>query len=1306
MAPRVPSAAGHEQTSRARAEARARRLCGSGPLVDVVDPTLLKKELTAFYGHGVPRDASPGLVAVNRAKRAFDRLSDVAQGPDRISKGTTRTLWALLLEEMKFAINHNVTAFVEPLVRFLETTRREARQNHSWDMGRVRHVLAGGWPSDFNITKLKSQDLGPLHWWLGARKIADKEPLTRQHIYDAAYALRTITNSSRRRSPTPAAAVARSSSRPSRQAASATNDALSSTIILDDDLGGTYAPSDVGNDDGARDVGNDDGARNVGNDGGARDVPASVRQTPWAFGQGATAAFTATAPPQAPVMPPPPPPAPGATRRAQPSPWLPPSGFTAELKWNIEDYNVHKAQLLSHPRGVPIPEGFLWEHPALHGLQVSEDGQAKMFEASLASPVDFSRLTIGVACLPCYWEKGSQGKCEGGRPPSTPVPKPDFAVRKAFLEELDRAGVYEFPSHIINRATGRGRRGADSGGTGGPPSYDPPAPRYSPARPAAEAETETPPSTGNPQVPGITPQDAAPEHAGPTATPEPARLTGPRPVHASHDENTAEPVSAVTPAADDGDEHIPPATEDGPPPEDVAMADVSNAPSGARKRRRQQVVGAGDNPDLASVPAQPSRKRARKHNSVAPQEGQNARAPSGPPAPRARPALPIPPRPRPMLPESESEDAGDARSAQSATPTTESEHQPTPVPTNIGPPKGKGKGRAVPRPSGTQQRSAANRGIQFHDNVPGTRPVSRAGSPVFRARPWPVIPDRDMQVSGDRTYEIPTGVSRISYPHPTPLSTSTVNVSGDILLANHVERAMRHEVRDIRNEVREIRDQDRDWLSGRYQTDFVMPRHREVLESVRELREEVRGFAKSAGMMVAPPQASIGDQLSPAPPAAPERLPQAPHVPGISTGHSSTLLVPAPAPPTPSQPSSGDGFSHMFQDLQTNLQNSFANFSEEMQRSLAERTAPIADLRGSVQDLTTRFGELAPISGRVDEMGRNVEALSSDLRVLVGRVQRLEDVGPLSSNLRVFAEQHDRLGAAPAPVLVLRQPVVPQTRRTPPVAEAPGAFQPGIARSLTPATPPNRRAVSSVAAPAMPSVSPSAALAPAPASDPVHTPDRALLRTTQDPAARLLDAISRDRDLLSMIPADAPPPGSFDASQAIPQSSDGALAMDIDAVSPHSPGGLSPLTTSPSPGRQIVQSPPVLGAARKSSSPASDGESGHSSGETGEDDVPMETGEDWAPGSRKRPAENTADSPSDRAAKRQASAAYSDTDEDAEGSSDDQEEAATVNQPPVPASRPAPSRAGKGRGAGGVSTAAAGGRGRGRGRREGLRNRG
>ena len=64
------------------------------------------------------------------------------------------------------ACKRNAPAVIQPLTRFSAKVVAEARVNGVLDMGKVRSLLAQGWPPEQNVHKLKAPELGPLHWWL------------------------------------------------------------------------------------------------------------------------------------------------------------------------------------------------------------------------------------------------------------------------------------------------------------------------------------------------------------------------------------------------------------------------------------------------------------------------------------------------------------------------------------------------------------------------------------------------------------------------------------------------------------------------------------------------------------------------------------------------------------------------------------------------------------------------------------------------------------------------------------------------------------------------------------------------------------------------------------------------------------------------------------------------------------------------------------------------------------------------------------------------------------------------------------
>ncbi|VDB84677.1 unnamed protein product [Peniophora sp. CBMAI 1063] len=1322
MAPRVPSSAAQEATDRVRAVARARQMCGEGSLTDIVDPKFLKAMLSTFFATAQDMDIPVGRVALNRAKRALDAVSEVSKGATRITKAVARTAWALLLVEMKFARKYNAPASVEPIERFIETVTREARRDNSWDIGKVRGFLARGWPEEQTVRKLKANEIGTVHWWHAIGNLKDKEPLLRQNIYDAAYALRAP-------SPPRPTAASSAGSRPGREAAEATNAALRGAEIIDDDRGGTYSPANI------------DAAEPRVNDAQA----ARPR-----FGENAAASFTFSVPAgvdHAPPPPPPPPP-PGASRRAQPSPWLPPSGFTADLKWNIPDYHEHKRLLLRWPRGQHAPDSVVWEHPHAHGLRVLEDGLPVTSKkpCTNCSKQYYTCIPRGSkACLPCYWEKGSQGRCEGNIPPDGPVQKPDFKIRTQYLRELDAAGVYPFPHHYVLE-DGRARHGAGAGGIGKPPAYPSPAPRYSPPRATSTAldPTSAAPSSSSAAPPtsatGL-PPPAGPEAASQQATAEEYGAQEPA-APASASESAAAAAHDIAAVDDDmlvdnyspadaqpdlatvSAENVTAAHEDdvshrGPQQqssrlgngadlnaarEDSAMADLSNMPAGTRKRPRVPAAGENELPTAqagaAPGDAQPPRKRKRREGPTAapkpsPANDSGAPAPSRPMEGSLRPAAVASTAPV----ESEVESAQDTATDVPEPPSRSQSSMASPAPEQerqaarpVRPADGKGKSRAVHRPRGDEQRgqsSSSSRGVQFHPPAPGTRPVPSAAGPRFGGRPRPVIPDSDMRVEGDRPYEASSGgVSRISYPQGAPPPMSTLNLSGDIFLANHVERALCHEMRDVSNH-------HRDWILGRYENEHVLPRHREIIRSLQELRDRIAPQALDpyAGRTAA---AAISGQSIPVQALGnPARA-----IPGDPSVTAAARTTP---PPT-------TGISET-----------------RLTEILAESFAPFHDMAGNVQDLTRRFAELEPIAGRVSEMSGRVDGMSgrvdimgADMQALVARVQRLEDVSPLARNIRVFSEHQDRVGKAAAPILVLRapEPAHQSVSQPPPERRQAGRTESSpsraslsisVSRALDRAREASSVELSSsggIVPPVGDNPAPSQR-APCPDEDSVAADDTSFTRRSSPQHEVPLAAAD---PLTPIREASSGPKNNPRSASLVSHSLGHPPSLDVEMANagmPTTPTSESPLTTSPSPGNyrpavptipaNTARSPqPQIAAKARSAQAESNADEGSS-----DDDVPMETGEDWALGdSRKRGEDEEGEPEGQRPAKRRAGD-LSSGDEDADGSSDDQ-------APPQPArataSQVPASRVGKGRGA----AAARGNAGRGKGanaRRAGLRDR-
>ena len=109
-------------------------------------------------------------------------------GPDRISKAVTRTVWSLLSEELvsrmdpyqgkgrsmfiqNLTLTRNAPGRVQPLKTFVDEVRARGIVKGVWNMGQVRAALGAGWPQDQTIdTSLGAAKLGPLQWWHAVSK--------------------------------------------------------------------------------------------------------------------------------------------------------------------------------------------------------------------------------------------------------------------------------------------------------------------------------------------------------------------------------------------------------------------------------------------------------------------------------------------------------------------------------------------------------------------------------------------------------------------------------------------------------------------------------------------------------------------------------------------------------------------------------------------------------------------------------------------------------------------------------------------------------------------------------------------------------------------------------------------------------------------------------------------------------------------------------------------------------------------------------------------------------------------------------
>ncbi|KZV61148.1 hypothetical protein PENSPDRAFT_671197 [Peniophora sp. CONT] len=1246
MPTRKPSAASRQAIDKARVEGRSRAVCGPGPMSQVIDEKVLKDALKRLQGEQGDKAC---FILLHRAKEAMDAVAPAAKGGQRISKPIVRTIWKLLSEELTFAIKLNPPDRVRAIQKAVTELNAQACKNGVWDMGTVRDFLGRGWPEQQAIRgKYTLQELGPLQWWYAV----SSKPIHRQTIYNGALEHferleRLEPEPSRSRPPTPTAPrptspssprpratdaqrpPASGSNRPARQAASASIAAISRVPIVDDDAGSNYTPNEP------------DAAH-----GGQQE---SGRFT---FGAGAAADFTASAP-----VPPPPPPAEGAAavaRKAQPSPWLAPTGFSADLKWNIGDgnYNHLATELCHYPSGKPVPDALIWEHPAMHGLPVNgETGEPLQFTQSCTNCSKRMRRCIyrgAKACLPCFWDKGSMGKCEGGVPPTpknTKYYKPDFRRRLCFIDDLVNARKIKFPSHYLDSA-GRSLHGAASGGTGRPPRYITPAPAYSPGGRNGSALTPPPPISPRPSSTPLAQTVQASVMAlqsgpPPNAAAEPI-AAGPERLHRSplgrNGGNAVVTNMDVDGAADN--EHANSADQD------VDMPDASAAIKPVRKRSRE----AGDG--VATGPG--PHKRQRTHDAATDVRESEHAVSARPPHESAgsgevtSPA--IPPRPRPASVPTESED-GNVRDDSSVGASTREGSEYVE--------KVKGKGRAkLSKPSGEEQRRPKEKGFEIREPAAVARTIPRAGSPTaFRPRPTPVIPDYAMRVEG---------ITNISQPR---------SYNSDVVLQNIIERAVRNEVR---LEVRENRDQQRQWMVNAFKHEHMDPHQQEIMRALRDLTSEVKTWKDTAAPSAAsaptpmPSQAPTRERYSepvpasyhgPAPASAPP-LAKAPVPPSAPAPVSSSLppavsLAQPPAPPRVPSNSAHHGIAISTLPSgvsDAGIQHIISVLADRLNGSLS---VTLTDgLKSGLED------GLRPVHNRLDVIEPVVEQV----------MQLQATVGGFEARLRAVENAH-----LVAPVLEMSRPSQEQgvSEGTRPALES-SSFSPS-AGAMT------RREVRGPSAAASSHPSPSVVTQTVVATTAASSIPGAETRGPDLNPSALQSALQLSVDATQVVPSasrlgaegervaaagayprprlpsrdDTPTPKPRVATQPAVVTSEGgstAVRLQSDTGALRTPPQLlSLLTADPSPG--IMGS--VFGA--------DDDGSG--------DEVPMETGDDWLPRpGQKRSAAGRDELAEQRAPKRHAGDADSevDEDEDAEGSVVDSEATLTGPGPSAASAVPAP----------------------------------
>ncbi|VDB91411.1 unnamed protein product [Peniophora sp. CBMAI 1063] len=1293
--PLAPPPLAPEDNERARsAERRARAACGPGSMSDIVVPAFLTAEVQRFFDDD---PESSGIISLSRVHSALEVLPTALVGPSRMPKTRLRTVWGLLQQEMKFAVGYNKASEVKPLRKMFNSINKGAynTEQGQWDMGFVRESLAKGWPQEQALpVKLGASVLGPLQWWYTSWVLSGDSPPTRQDIYDCA--LRSFQKALQRhvqaeQSPRPdeTGAGASGSNRPVRRAASAAIAASRAVKVKDDTSDPTYNP--------AEDEPKTDAKK-------SNAQPAVADTTP---------TTTVPAPSNA------------TSRKARPlpSPWLPPSGFSAELKWQVANYNQHHAQTVQWPEGQHIPDAQLWEHPSMHGCPVDKDtGQAVQFEVACTTCQKHKRNCIwrgSKACLPCFWEKGSNGPCKGGTPPTKTQEeqkfcKPDYARRKAYLDDLVSKGKIQYPLHFVDE-TGRARRGSTSGTTGRAPTHEPLAPdaklpaleqggsSSAPTSLAASRDTVTsnPPETAtgssdnarrplSPVVetgesatsvtkPAIGPSLSSPSgdkalavagvivSATPNAsksqspsvalaggdapkTPEGA-LSGRETIDESQQEDQMTGIvpSGASVALANG--HLPDAENEGREQErrDVEMTELSDTQPVANKRRREDETN--ETTALASItndvhpPKRPRRGTARaSDNENAPDSG---REPSI--ARESEPdCVPTGMAPRPSGSRLTSELADD-RSA-SATSRSAS-HAPAPG-------QDRGKGRTKSKISGSEQRRTAPGPVKIRTAIPGTRSIPRAGSPSefppYRPAPCKqddhlhetaidflnsVIPDENMEFSGDHA-----GIVRVPQP--------VLNVAGDVVFVNIVERAVRQELRDG---LRDLRDDLRD--------DRVLQREdrqyqREMMKTIEAMEER----AKGAG--------AVSSGLGPTKKDA--QNPANDHLSGDGATSASMSL---------------HELATMLTTLNLKLDSKLDPLSTRVQ-SLDDKLNPLA---ANVASLSTNYDALLTRMDRVesqmitavDETPRQRSALSPDPNVFKSGI--LVDEPPSPPNASGDMLRVPTGGQTPAPVVAgdntgARTGV--QISSPIPLGEMTRAIHSPVA---VPAGNTILRAVTNAAAPSQaPPTHPTGDLGcSAPGPEPTHPSIAApapLARTT--PFSIVGDGhLFAVPPRLESKPHQGAPPGEEALGKLTAQSLSRAA---ISTAGP--PASVQGPSSAPSPPNDYLES---RSAATSSLSPLTESTSGNYEEQPPAEDDPMETGDNWAPITGKRGVDDAAIRDEERAAKRHAGDSGSDADLDAEGSVDESEPA-----PQVPAEIEAPRGNARGKGRGGP-----------RSRRAGTRNR-
>ncbi|VDB91402.1 unnamed protein product [Peniophora sp. CBMAI 1063] len=607
-------------TTSPAAERQAHTVCGWGTMSDLVSSDSLDEELERFYEED-PESAA--VVSILRVYTALELLAPRLVGSSRIAKTPLRSIWSLLRKEMSQAFKRHAVEEYRPLRRIAKTINTGGYNagTKTWDMGFVREALAKGWPTQLKLpVKLGPNALGPLQWWYSLDSLAANKSITRQDIFDAA--LQKFNDTHRQRGPVTqplqternseaAPRDASSSTRSPRPAANAALAANRKIPVKDDGSDPTYTPGLPGKAD--------------------RTSRASPPQpsASTANAQQQANAGQAEAPPET-----------GNGRKPKPkpapSPWLPPPGFTADVKWQCEDYNALYERLVNWSADEPIPDALLWEHPSMHGCPVDkETGMPMLCKPACATCKKYKRNCWwrgSKACTPCFWEKGSHGACHSPQPDVASDNlrhyKPDFARRMAFLNELEAKGKIKFPSHFVDEA-GRARRSTTTGPTPRPAKEESIAPENGPRVPSPSPDpdpagrSESPvaltadldqvehaPETQAPGSSAPVPEQIGAGSLSSSAMPNADTVDGPPPPASVHSPATQAPAQSAVPSGDsavepviaaDTEPRLSTSGDSSPLPASPSMTTIAAVPAAGVSN-----ISSAATPSLVSLSKQPT----------------------------------------------------------------------------------------------------------------------------------------------------------------------------------------------------------------------------------------------------------------------------------------------------------------------------------------------------------------------------------------------------------------------------------------------------------------------------------------------------------------------------------------------------------------------------------------------------------------------------------------------------------------------------------------------------------------------------